>query len=78
MVNYVGQEKFFKWYKQKTGKKKVDEISLLNELFRRYSEEGAEKFVLKPSETVSGKEESYPFRFQNIGCCGASTYYVYL
>ncbi len=34
------------------------------------------KFTLGANKTVSGKEEEYPVRFENIGCCGAVNYVV--
>ncbi len=77
MYNYVNEESFFRWYKEKTGLM-ADKKALLQELARQYMATRKGEFVLSADKTLSGEEERYAFSFENIGCCGASTMYFYL
>ena len=78
MATYVNKEGFFDWYKKNTGKEKIDENALLSDVYSWCCEKGAGglKFTLGANKTVSGKEEQYPVKFENIGCCGAVNYVV--
>ena len=77
MANYVNEEKFFGWYESvsKNGIKNREE--LLNEAVSIFSNTGKAVYVLPADKTVSGKEERYTYKVENLGCCGASTIYVY-
>lgn len=77
MYNYVNEEAFFLWYQEKTGLQ-ANKKALLQELARQYMATRTGEFVLGADKTLSGAEERYAFRFENIGCCGASTMYFYL
>ena len=77
MYNYVNEDAFFDWYKEKTGRA-PNKKALLQELSRQYMATRKGEFVLPAGESLSGEEERYPFRFENVGCCGASTMYFYL
>ena len=77
MYNYVNEDAFFSWYEEKTGLK-ANKKTLLQELGKQYMSTRKAEFVLSGEISLSGNEEVYPFRFENIGCCGASTMYFYL
>lgn len=76
MFNYVNEEKFYAWYKS-VAKQPVSQRELLERAAKQYMSSHRGLFTLPAGETLSGSEESYPFRFENIGCCGASTIYFY-
>jgi len=77
MSNYVNQEAFLRWYAEKAKPPLLQEAALLNDVARQYMETGRQEYVLAPEKTNSGEEERYPFRYENVGCCGASTYFWY-
>lgn len=77
MYNYINEDSFFLWYEEKTGRK-PDKKVLLARLAKQYMDTRKGEFVLPAGECLSGVEERYPFRFENLGCCGASTIYFYL
>ena len=77
MFNYVNEDAFFAWYEEKTGRK-ADEKALLAELAKQYMATRRGEFVLSGEKCLDGAEARYPFRFENLGCCGASTMYFYL
>ena len=77
MYNYVNEEAFFAWYEEKSGLK-PNKKALLQELSKQYMSTRKGEFHLSGEMSLSGNEEVYPFRFENIGCCGASTMYFYL
>ena len=77
MINYVNQEAFFDWYDSVSKAAHTARAALLGELFNGYCRTGEEKFTLPATQTKSGQEESFPFRFENVGCCGASTVFIY-
>lgn len=76
MCNYVGSEKFMEWYRR-TAKAPRGEGEALRRVYEDYCRTGKSVFELSSGETVSGRPESYPYTFENIGCCGASTIYIY-
>ena len=76
-MQLVNEEKFFSWYASVCRQPDVSRSSVLDDLMRQYHETRSEEFVLPASQSVSGLEEHYPFRYENIGCCGASTPYLY-
>lgn len=77
MVNYVNEEAFFRWYESVTGKTKYDRQELLDDVVRQYNKTRRESYDLPAARTATGKAESYPIRFENIGCCGACTPFLY-
>lgn len=77
MTNYVNEDKFFQWYSETANSPIGNKTKLLNEVFQQYMKTRRQEYVLLATQTKSGNEESFPFRFENIGCCGASTYYIY-
>ena len=77
MFNYVNEEKFMLWYREHA-RKPLGQREVLAELAKRYMATRNPAFVLSPEESKSGVQESYEYRFENIGCCGASTLYFYL
>ena len=77
MVNYVNQEAFFDCYDSVSTAADTDKSTLLSELFNRYCQTGEEHYTLPAAQTKSGQEESFSFRFENVGCCGASTVFIY-
>lgn len=72
MYNYINVEKLFVWY-DSVAKNAQSHDKLLAELTEQYMNTRRSTYVISAGKTVSCKEESYPFRFENIGCCGAST-----
>lgn len=77
MTIYVGQEKFFDWYAEKAKEDRPDKNRLLQEVLTGYTKTRSETYVLPADKTKSGNDEKYDFRFENVGCCGASTFYIY-
>ena len=77
MYNYINEDAFFAWYEEKTGQK-PDKKALLGELAKQYMATRRGEFVLPAEKCLCGEEQRYPFRFENLGCCGASTIYFYL
>ena len=76
-MNYVNEEAFFAWYKSAAKRETLTGPALFADVVRRMNATVTQEYVLPPSETKSGREERYPYRFENIGCCGASTMYIY-
>lgn len=77
MTNYVNEDKFFEWYADKANSPVANKAKLLNEVFQQYMKTRKQEYVLPADRSKSGTEDNYPFRLENIGCCGASTYYIY-
>ena len=76
MTNYVNEQALFDWYEQ-VGDGRLDRTRLLDEVLRQYAKTRREAFVLPASATRTGQEERFPFRYENVGCCGASTVFIY-
>ena len=76
MFNYVNEEKFIAWYRA-NAKASLGDKAILERCAKQYMSKRKAEFVLPAGESVSGQEEVYAFRFENIGCCGASTLYFY-
>ena len=77
MANFVNEEQFFNWYESVSKDGIKSKTELLNETVAIFANTGQAYYVLPASRTRSGKEESYPYKVENLGCCGASTIYVY-
>ena len=76
MFNYVNEEKFIAWYRA-NAKASLEDKAILERCAKQYMSTRKATFVLPAEESLSGQEEVYAFRFENIGCCGASTLYFY-
>lgn len=76
MTNYVNEAAFFAWYDAVANGPDPGRAALLDDVLRQYRETRREEYVLPPERTRSGREERYPFRYDNVGCCGASTVYL--
>ena len=77
MASYVNEAAFFAWYEAAAAQPRLSRPALLEDLARQHRETRREAFVLPPEATRSGREERYPFRYENVGCCGASTVFFY-
>ena len=77
MTNYVGQEKFFQWYDSITNDHDYDKNAVLAEVMTQYARARKGVFIVPAAKTRTGQEEEYEFSFENVGCCGASTFFVY-
>lgn len=76
MTHYVNQEAFLAWYKQVSKSQRVNETALLNEVFEQYCETGKSRFVLPAAKTLSGKAEGYEYKFEDLGRCEGSNYFI--
>ena len=76
MVNYVNEERFLRWYRAHA-KVPAPDAEVLSRLYADYCAEHRSEFRLEAPDTLDGKSAHYRFRVDNIGCCGASTIYVY-
>jgi len=76
MVNYVNEERFLRWYRERA-KAPATDAEVLSGLYADYCATGRGVFRLDGQDTVDGKSASFRYRVENIGCCGASTVYVY-
>ena len=77
MTNYVNEDAFFAWYEETAAEPRLSRPALLEDLVRRHRETQRQEYVLPPQKTVCGREARYPFRYENVGCCGASTVFYY-
>ena len=77
MANYINQEKFIDWYRSVSKKELRNEQELLEKVLNDFCATRKEKFTVPASESKTGKDETYKFRGENLGCCGASTMFVY-
>ena len=76
-MNYVNEDRFVAWYASVAKEPRLSSATLLADVFRQYISTRTSEYVVPAEKTISGHEESYPFRFENIGACGASTNYIY-
>ncbi len=77
MANYVNEERFLKWYEENYSGTPAVRNELLEDALAVFVNTGEARYILPPEKTRSGKEESYTYRVENLGCCGASTIFVY-
>ena len=77
MVNYVREEAFLAWYDGVIANKTYNPQLVLGEVFESFCKTGKSIFEVPSKKTISGNAESYPFRAENLGCCGASTIMIY-
>ena len=76
-MNYVNEEKFIAWYESSVKEPRLSSVALLADVFQQYVSSRVNEYVIPAEKAISGHEERYPFRFENIGACGASTNYIY-
>ena len=76
-MNYVNEDKFIAWYKSVATEPQLSSAELLTDVFQQYISTRSSEYVVHANESISGHEERYPFRFENIGACGACTNYIY-
>ena len=76
MVNYVNEAAFLRWYREKA-KDPAPDTEVLSRLYADYCDDHKGVYRLGPGDTLDGKSAEYRFRVDNIGCCGASTIYIY-
>lgn len=76
-MNYVNEAKFISWYESVAKEPCMSSAALLADVFQQYVSTRANEYVVPADKTISGKEERYTFRFENIGACGACTDYIY-
>ena len=76
MANYVNEDQFFNWYESVSKDGIRSKTELLNETLSIFSNTGKACYTLPASKTKTGREESYSYKVENLGCCGASTIYV--
>lgn len=76
-MNTVNEEALLAWYEAAAKEPRLERNALLADVARQYQQTRREEYVLPPARTRSGAEERYPFRCENIGCCGASTVFWY-
>ena len=77
MTNYVNEDRFLQWYRSVCRKPEKNTGKLLNDLYLAYCDTGATEYTVPSSDSLTGRDESYVFRCEDIGCCGASTVYMY-
>lgn len=76
-MNYVNDAKFIEWYRSTANPPLLSNAALLSEVTRLYIETRRSEYVLPAEQTVTGREERYPFRCETIGACGACTPFMY-
>ena len=76
-MNYVNEEKLIAWYESVAKEPRMSSAALLADVFQQYVSTRVSEYVIPAEKTISGHEERYPFRFENIGACGACTNYIY-
>ncbi len=76
-MNYVNEEAFIAWYRNTAKAPQLSPEALLADVFRRYVETKCSSYVLSANRTMSGQEESYPFRCEIVGACGACTPFMF-
>lgn len=77
MAQYVDDDKFYDWYRKVSKEPRMTRTALMQSLFEQTERPGDGLYKLDGALTLSGEEETYPFVFDNIGCCGASTGFYY-
>jgi len=77
MVNYIDEEKFFAWYLKNCKSPDSNHQRVLEGLYNRFCETGQQFYTISKENSQSGQTEKYVFRFEDSGCCGASTIFIY-
>ncbi len=77
MVTYVNEEAFLRWYSDHCRTPDANAGRVLNDVYMAYCSSGAQEYVIPARESLSGKDERYPFRFEDKGCCGSSVPFLY-
>ena len=68
MVTFVNEDAFLRWYAANCQTPDGNSGRVLNDV---------QQFVIPARASVSGRDETYPFRFEDKGCCGASNPFIY-
>ena len=76
-MNYVNEAKFIEWYQRTAKPPLLSSEALLSDVFHRYVETRCSEYILSAEQTVTGREERYPFRCESVGACGACTPFMY-
>ena len=76
-MNYVGTEKLYAWYAEKAKEPRMSNAQLLEEVHQHFVDTRVPEYILPAGKTLSGQTETYPFRAENIGACGANTGFMY-
>ena len=77
MANYVNEAAFISWYNSVSKQLCSNTAGLLEQVHKHYCDTHSEEFTIPAENSKTGKAESYPFIYDDIGCCGASTVYIY-
>ena len=76
-MNYVNEAKFIAWYTAVAKEPHLSSASLLADVFQQYVSTHTSEYIIPAEKAISGREERYPFHFENIGACGASTFFIH-
>lgn len=76
-MNYVNENTFLTWYESNAKEKKYDKYKLLQEVFEQYCTTRKSEYILTSDKTISGKDETYSYKYDEVGCCGADTKFIY-
>ncbi|MBR6207104.1 MAG: hypothetical protein IKQ73_08075 [Oscillospiraceae bacterium] len=77
MVTFVNEDSFLRWYADNCRIPDGNTGRVLNDVYMGYCSTGVQQFVIPAAASVSGRDETYPFRFEDKGCCGASNPFIY-
>lgn len=77
MVNYVNESAFISWYNSVSKNMCSNDASLLEMVHKHYCDTHSECFTIPAENSKTGTAETYLFKYDDIGCCGASTVYIY-
>ena len=77
MVTYVNEDSFLQWYSERCRTPDGNTGRVLDDVYAGYCSTGIQRYVIPAHASVSGEEESYPFRFEDKGCCCSSVPFIY-
>ncbi|MBR6951478.1 MAG: hypothetical protein IKH56_07080 [Oscillospiraceae bacterium] len=77
MVTYVNEAEFLRWYYDHCLTPDSNAARVLNDVYMGYCATGGQEYVIPAGKSLSGKDEIYPFRFEDKGCCGSSIPFLY-
>lgn len=76
-MNYVSEDKLFAWYRRTAREPWLSNAELLETVHQHFVDTKDETYTLPAEKTVSGQPETYAFRCDKIGACGADTGFMY-
>ena len=76
-MNYVSEEKLYAWYRQAAKEPRLSNAELLEEVHQHFMDTKEEEYTLPAEKTISGRPETYAYRCDKIGACGADTGFMY-